>query len=250
MTFQWWKVVSDIFVSGTGSAWTESEENAILVKVLLCLFLPNKNCLQPECDSGSDETAISFAFPFTVSNGCGRIASLSVPDPLSRRGNEHHDDDDCVGGGGDEVFDEVLTKLPFQILGHTLSYPLRHPGKTSQVHMYRAGPKYEFTRVRNTAQQSSRETKYIVIVNYSYIYKWGHSDQIKSIQCQSSSTGFSYSAHSTLQNIFFETIHDVFLVLHYLELIKRRAFLMDLLLNLWMALGKHLVKILKEEDVH
>ena len=141
------------------------------MKVLLCLFLPNKNCLQPECDSGSDETAISFAFPFTVSNGCGRIASLSVPDPLSRRGNEHHDDDDCVGGGGDEVFDEVLTKLPFQILGHTLSYPLRHPGKTSQVHMYRAGPKYEFTRVRNTALQSSRETKYIVIVNYSYIYK-------------------------------------------------------------------------------
>ena len=99
------------------------------MKVLLCLFLPNKNCLQPECDSGSDETAISFAFPFTVSNGCGRIASLSVPDPLSRRGNEHHDDDDCVGGGGDEV----LTKLPFQILGHTLSYPLRHRGKTSQA---------------------------------------------------------------------------------------------------------------------
>ena len=116
--------------------------------------------------------------------------------------------------------------------------------------MYWAGPKYEFTTVRTTAQQSSRETKYIVIVTYSYIYKWGHS--IKSIQYQSSSTGFSNSAHSTLQNIFFETIHDVFLflVLHYLELIKRMAFLMDLLLNLWMALGKHLVKILKEEDIH
>ena len=205
------------------------------------------------CDSGSDdETAISFAFPFTVSNGCGWIASLSVPDPLSRSGNEHHDDDDGGGGGGgggggDEVFDEVLTKLPFQILGHTLSYPLRHPGKTSQVHIYWVGPRYEFATVRTTAQQS-RETKYIVIVTYSYCYKWGHSDQIKSIQCQSSSTGFSNSAHSTLQNIFF--IYDVFLVLHYLELIKRMAFLMDLLINLWMALGKHLVKILKEEDIH
>ena len=84
-------------------------------------------------------------------------------DPLSRSGNEHHDDDDGGGGGGDEV----LTKLPFQILGHTLSYPLRHPGKTSQVHMYWAGP----TTVRTTAQQSSRETKYKVIVTYSYIYK-------------------------------------------------------------------------------
>ena len=93
---------------------------------------------------------------------------------MSRSGNEHHDDDDDDDGGGgggdDEVFDEVLTKLPFQILGHTLSYPLRHPGKTSQVHIYWVGPRYEFATVRTTAQQS-RETKYIVIVTYSYCYK-------------------------------------------------------------------------------
>ena len=75
--------------------------------------------------------------------------------------NDVYWDDDGGGGGGDEVFDEVLTKLPFQILGHTLSYPLRHPGKTSQVHMYWVRPKYDFTTVRTTAQQS-RETKYTV----------------------------------------------------------------------------------------
>ena len=80
---------------------------------------------------------------------------------MSRSGNEHHDDDDGgVGdGGGDEVFDEVLTKLPFQILGHTLSYPLRHPGKTSQVHMYRVRPKYEFTTVRTTARTTIQRNK-------------------------------------------------------------------------------------------